>query len=181
MITFNIPSKIILNSNSMPNQWFIKSSRAAEIRALAQSKGVAEHSDPKSAKQELEYNIARSELTAAKGREHKKMKKEGFTANEIEVELEAMEKRALIPEPPEHLNYMFKKFEINVKVYSPTRRKLDPPNLYPTVKPLIDGLTDCGWWEDDNHEHLKKVSFEYGGLSGEKGTFKIELSIKEVT
>lgn len=67
---------------------------------------------------------------------------------------------------------------VAVTVYAPTRRRLDPPNLYPTVKALIDGLTDANLWPDDNHEVIKMMSFQYGGLSGESGKFKIVLDIE---
>jgi len=67
---------------------------------------------------------------------------------------------------------------VKVIVYSPTKRRLDPPNIYPTVKALIDGFTDGGLWVDDNHEVIKSMSFEYGGLSGSKA-YRIELDIKK--
>ena len=68
--------------------------------------------------------------------------------------------------------------KVLVTVYAPTRRRLDPPNLYPTVKAIIDGLTDANLWPDDNHEVIKMMSFQYGGLSGESGKFKIVLDIE---
>lgn len=67
---------------------------------------------------------------------------------------------------------------VAVTVYAPTRRRLDPPNPYPTVKALIDGLTDANLWPDDNHEVIKMMSFQYGGMSGESGKFKIVLDIE---
>lgn len=67
-----------------------------------------------------------------------------------------------------------------ITIYSPTKRRLDPPNLYPTIKALVDGLTDAGVWEDDNHEIIKYMTFEYGGLSGIKGKYRIEIDIKEL-
>lgn len=66
----------------------------------------------------------------------------------------------------------------NVIIYSPTKRRLDPPNFYPTIKPFVDGLTDVGVWLDDNHEVIKRMSFEYGGLSGGK-RYRIELEIEK--
>lgn len=68
---------------------------------------------------------------------------------------------------------------VAVTVYSPTKRKLDPPNLYPTVKALIDGLTDANLWPDDNHEIIKALTFKFGGLSGQENTFKFVLEIEE--
>ena len=33
------------------------------------------------------------------------------------------------------------------------------PCLYPTVKPLIDGMTDAGVWSDDNNHVIKSMTF----------------------
>ena len=57
---------------------------------------------------------------------------------------------------------------------------MDPPNLYPTLKALIDGLTDASWWIDDQFANLVEVSFKYGGISGEKDHFKLTLDIEEI-
>lgn len=69
---------------------------------------------------------------------------------------------------------------VHVIVYSTTKSKLDPPNLYPTVKALIDGLTVAGIWTDDNHKIIQLMTFKYGGLSNKKGHYKIVLEIEEV-
>lgn len=74
----------------------------------------------------------------------------------------------------------FDKFKISVTVCPPTRRRLDPPNLYPTVKAIIDGLTDAEWWEDDNFKYLLELSFRYGGLSGESDTFVFKVNVEEI-
>lgn len=68
---------------------------------------------------------------------------------------------------------------VNVIIYSPTKRRLDPPNFYPTIKALVDGMTDAGVWSDDNHEVIKRMSFEYGGLSGDK-RYRVELEIEKM-
>ena len=70
--------------------------------------------------------------------------------------------------------------EVRVIVYAPTKRKYDPPNWSPTTKALLDGLTDAEIWTDDNINIIKRVSFEHGGLSGNKN-YRIELNIHEVT
>lgn len=70
--------------------------------------------------------------------------------------------------------------EVTVTVYSPTKTRLDPPNLYPTVKAIIDGMTDAGIWTDDNHKVIKKLSFVYGGLSEEKGHYRLVFDIEGV-
>lgn len=68
--------------------------------------------------------------------------------------------------------------EVRVIVYAPTKRKYDPPNWSPTAKALLDGLTDAEIWTDDNFNIIKRVSFEHGGLSGNKN-YKIKLEIME--
>ncbi|HEM4334855.1 TPA: hypothetical protein U1Y26_001530 [Streptococcus suis] len=67
-----------------------------------------------------------------------------------------------------------------VTIYAPTKRRMDPPNFYPTVKALIDGMTDAGIWTDDSHEVIKYMMFEYGGLSGLKDKYRIEIEVEEV-
>lgn len=71
-------------------------------------------------------------------------------------------------------------FTIDVYVYPPSNRRIDPPNLYPTAKPLIDGLTDANLWEDDDYSHLYRTSFYYGGRSGCPDLFLLELKVKEI-
>lgn len=84
-------------------------------------------------------------------------------------------------------NNRFNHFDITVKVYAPTKRRLDSHNLQPTVKALIDGLTDSELWEDDDFKHLRYVTFCYGGLVKEcfedefdKNSFVLEFNITEV-
>lgn len=57
------------------------------------------------------------------------------------------------PTPPTHLI---------VTVIPATRRRTDPPNWWPTVKPLIDGLVDAGLLEDDSSEFIWRTSFQRG-------------------
>lgn len=68
-----------------------------------------------------------------------------------------------------------------ITVFSPTKRRMDPPNLYPTIKALVDGLTDAGVWTDDNHEVIKYMTFQYGGLSGISGKYRLEMEAREAS
>ena len=68
---------------------------------------------------------------------------------------------------------------VNVTFLAPTKRKYDPPNFYPTIKALIDGMTDAKVWTDDNHEVIKYMKFEHGGLSGGK-YYVVMIEIEEV-
>lgn len=72
----------------------------------------------------------------------------------------------------------FEKCKILVFVMPPTKRRMDPPNYYPTVKALVDGLTDCGLWDDDDYKHIEELSFRYGGTSGVSKHYRIDFFIK---
>jgi putative phage holliday junction resolvase len=69
--------------------------------------------------------------------------------------------------------------KVDVIVFAPTRRRMDAPNWYPTVKALIDGMTDADILTDDNNHIIKKMSFAYGGLSGTK-KYKLKIIITEL-
>lgn len=57
---------------------------------------------------------------------------------------------------------------IIVEVFPPSDRRQDAPNWYPTIKPLIDGLTDMGIFEDDNNKVITSVTFVPRQKSGTK-------------
>lgn len=38
-----------------------------------------------------------------------------------------------------------------------TNRRRDPHNYFPTLKPIIDGLTDAGLWPDDTPEYVRTI------------------------
>lgn len=57
---------------------------------------------------------------------------------------------------------------IIVYICPPTRQRMDAPNWYPTIKPLIDGLTDMGMFEDDNDNVITSYTFINGGKSQTK-------------
>lgn len=55
-----------------------------------------------------------------------------------------------------------------VTVFTPTRHISDPNNVYPTVKAIMDGMTDVGVWSDDNAAIVHIVGFLPGGMSDNK-------------
>lgn len=181
-IEFIIPKEKILNSNSMPSKYIIKSLKAAWLREEAGKIGVELHKDPQSSRNLYSTILLEKEVSNSKGRLKKKMNKRGDTVEEINEAMKKVE-NDLSPEISSSdikIDYMFNKFEVLIEVYPPTGRRFDPPNLGPTVKPMIDGLTDAGWWEDDDHTHLTKTSFTYGGVSGVKDHFKVVYIISEI-
>ena len=52
-------------------------------------------------------------------------------------------------------------------------------NFYPTVKPLIDGMTDANMWTDDNAEVVQSVKFELGEVTDDK-KYHLDILIKGV-
>lgn len=70
--------------------------------------------------------------------------------------------------------------EASVTVCPTTRSRMDPPNVYPSVKALVDGLTDAHWWEDDHWRFLPLMSFAYGGRSPVKGCYRLVLDVQRV-
>lgn len=188
-ITFDFERKDLLNSNNMPNMFIVKSQKAAKLRKIASREGVEHHplESLQQAKEKLEILQAEALLTLKKSRAVKAIKKRN-NSDDIELEIkETVEKlerehREDYPVSSDDITItpLFNTFVVNVTVYSPTRRRLDPPNLYPTVKALIDGLTDASWWLDDNYDQLLEMSFRYGGISSKKNHFTIKLDIKEV-
>ncbi|MBS7578317.1 MULTISPECIES: hypothetical protein [unclassified Enterococcus] len=101
------------------------------------------------------------------------------------------QKKAKLTSFLRHLGAIETRFKVNtpfseknrctckITVFSPTKRRYDPPNFYPTVKALIDGMTDSEVWTDDNYKVIQLISFEHGGLSS-SDKYRIEFEIKEI-
>lgn len=67
---------------------------------------------------------------------------------------------------------------IGIVVCPPSDRRMDAPNWYPTVKALIDGLTDAGIFEDDNNKVIRSMIFIPGPVTSNK-KYRIEIVIRE--
>lgn len=63
-----------------------------------------------------------------------------------------------------------------VHIAPPTNRRMDPPNWYPTVKALIDGLTDMGMFSDDNKNIITGFIF-LDEPKTETGKYRIDLEL----
>ncbi|RTE47914.1 hypothetical protein [Actinobaculum sp. 352] len=59
----------------------------------------------------------------------------------------------------------------------PTRRTADPANAEPTVKAIIDGLTDAGIWPDDNSNYVHGPDYRRSDRLAEKGTHTVTIDI----
>lgn len=182
-LVFWLSQKEVLNSNSMPSHFIVKGKMVQFLRELAAREGLNAHNDEHQSliEERLAALKADQDTLTRKTRLKKKLKKDlSLTTEDIDaiVEEQFIGPTALsqVAKSPT----LFKHFAMRVTVFPPTRRRLDPPNLYPSVKALADGLTDASWWEDDNFEHFLEISFRYGGLSGEKGRWKLVLDVTEI-
>lgn len=66
--------------------------------------------------------------------------------------------------------------DVVITVHPPTIRRIDAPNFYPTIKALIDGMTDAGLWSDDNNHIIKSMTFVLGDVTDNK-KYKFDISI----
>ena len=56
--------------------------------------------------------------------------------------------------------------------------RVDPPNMWPTVKPVIDGMTEAGLWIDDDSSHIRRTSFQQDPQpTGKQGLWQITFHI----
>lgn len=71
---------------------------------------------------------------------------------------------------------------VTVTVAWPDRRRRDVLNIAPTVKALIDGMTDAGCWPDDDDAHLIGPDFRVSpDRSGLKGVTRLTFTIADAT
>lgn len=182
-LEFHLTQKEVINSNMTFKHFMQKATMVENLRSKSAETGSLQHPQSELVCKHLEDLYTERKNAAAKNRLMKSLKKDSdITQEEIDREVALLESTmdtepSLSPEERLSIQPLFNHFGVSVTVCPPTRRRLDPPNLYPTVKALIDGLTDACWWSDDDFTHLLYTSFRYGGLSGEKGVWKIVLDV----
>lgn len=68
---------------------------------------------------------------------------------------------------------------ILARIQYPTRHRADPCNMHPTVKPVVDGIVDSGFLEDDDHRHV--VGPDYRRIEGATGTgvYRVDVIVYE--
>lgn len=182
-LTFLLDKNQVLNSNTYKSlHWAVKGKKTEYLRNAAINEGLKHHdaNNIEAVNNQLDYLKDLADQAIAKSRRTKALQKSGLSAKEIKEKVAeefAEEEIKRVGDAPEML---FNQFSILVTVCPPTRRRIDPVNLYPSVKAIIDGLTDSAWWEDDDNKHLLQISFRYGGLSGEKDTFKLVMDVSEI-
>lgn len=80
-----------------------------------------------------------------------------------------------------HKNRLFpmRRAFVIVSVQYPTSGRADPANAYPTVKALVDGLTDFGVLTDDDSKHLPAMTFKRAPGRCLRGWHVITLTLVE--
>lgn len=185
-LEFHLTQKEVINSNMTFKHFMQKATMVENLRSKSAETGSLQHPQSELVCKHLEDLDTERKNAAARNRLRKSLRKDkDITQEEIDREVALLESTmntepSLSPDERSCIQPLFRHFGINVTVCPPTRRRLDPPNLYPTVKALVDGLTDACWWSDDDFTHLLYTSFRYGGLSGEKGMWKIILDVVRV-
>ena len=71
-------------------------------------------------------------------------------------------------------------WDVHVRLDVPDKRRRDPANYAPTIKCLVDGLTDAGWWPDDTPEYVRTHEPELRPV-GRRTGLTVTVTIKERT
>lgn len=69
------------------------------------------------------------------------------------------------------------KVRVIIVVHPLTHGRFDPGNASPMAKAIIDALTECGFWPDDDSRHLEGPDYRAGAPSGIAGRYGIGLHI----
>lgn len=169
--TLIMPFKVkeILNSNSLPKNDFFLSKLKKNLRKYASYYGARWHSDPFLSSINCEYVELLGQKKLAKARARKEMNKDKISKDDQLLVLKSIDDsfadsiddfESILVDTVDD-NFLYDKCVLSVGVSPPTKRLCDPPNYYPTVKPIVDGLTDSLWWKDDNFNHIKSTEFHY--------------------
>jgi Holliday junction resolvase RusA-like endonuclease len=92
-----------------------------------------------------------------------------------------LRKLARLAAVTEGLAPMAGRVDVLVTVSWPDRRRRDAPNLWPTVKALIDGgLTDSGVLSDDNDQVVRRTIFQAAKERCPRGHVRVRLELEAV-
>lgn len=180
-LVFDILRADTLSSNQAAHH-FVKMKLVKQLREAAIEAGLQLHDpeDHESVKKRVQALQDRQNWQTKKAAITKKLKKQGKSKEEIaeELQLAVGDKASYEAANAIEVPFLYDKARVRVLVGNTVNRDFDPPNLWPTVKALTDGLTDCAWWEDDNFNHLTEVSFSYGERSNQKGHYRFSLIVE---
>lgn len=183
-IVFDIARPDVLSSNVGVHH-YAKAKNIRLLRKLAIDAGLDLHEeiDREAVSSRIRALQERQDWQTKKSALSKKLSKKGLTKKEIEEHEDILAigtKTSYDVANAISVPFLFAKARVRVLVGNTVNRDFDPPNLWPTVKALTDGFTDCALWEDDNFNHLTEVSFAYGEKSSEKGHYRFTLVIEPI-
>jgi len=181
-LVFDIARPDTLSSNVAVHH-YIKAKIVRTLRKLAIEAGLELHEENQreAVKQRVHALQERQDWQTKKSAVSKKLAKKGLSKKEIEDHEDILaigDKTSYDVANAVTVPFLFDRARVRVLVGNTVNRDFDPPNLWPTVKALTDGLTDCAWWVDDNFKHLTEVSFGYGERSPEKGHYRFTLVVE---
>ena len=163
-LEFIIPQENVLNVNQRKH-WRTHQEPKKYLKNLGIKTAIENHSHKELAQKKADSLLQWEHYSYLKAK-HTKDKKAG--------------KATIQPTPPEETPQcppQYTKCAVIVTITPPTKRRFDPPNIYPTVKPIIDGLTIGSFWEDDNTEHITSMTFTHDTSNPIKGCYVITLEI----
>jgi len=183
-LVFDIARTDTLSSN-VGKFYFEKAKNIRDLRKIAIEAGLSLHkeADREAVLERVRALQERTDWQTKKTAVSKRLAKKGLSKKEIEEHPDILaigDKTSYDAANAVKVPYLFQKAKVRVLVGNTVNRDFDPPNLWPTVKGLTDGLTDCAWWVDDNFNYLTEVSFGYGERSPEKKTFRFTLVVEPV-
>lgn len=183
-LVFDIAREDVLSSNVAVFH-YVKAKNVRTLRKLAIEAGLELHKelDKESVSKRVQALQERQDWQTKKSAVSKKLKKKGLSKKEIDEHPDILaigEKTSYNAVNAIEVPFLYNKAKVRILVGNTVNRDFDPPNLWPTVKALTDGFTDCALWEDDNFNHLAEISFAYGERSPEKGHYRFTLIIEPV-
>lgn len=122
----------------------------------------------------LRFRIHRDQWMTSNQRLHYQVKRRRTEALRT---LAYVQTRNTLQHPPlKNLVPIRKPMRLTATIHLPTARRFDPPNAWPTVKALVDGVVDAGILPDDSSDEIPVTSFQRGGVSGDAGVYLVELT-----
>lgn len=182
-LVLDIPRPSVLSSN-VDVHFRVKPKLIRQLRQVAIENGLAFHSEDevKAVKKRLVALQERTDWQTKKSNLSKTLKKKGLSKAEIDEKLlEVIGSNATYDVANAiTVPYLYEKARVRVLIGNTVNRDFDPPNFWPTIKAITDGLTDCAWWKDDNYNHLTEISFGYGERSDAKGHYRFQIIVEPV-
>ena len=80
----------------------------------------------------------------------------------------------------QHINTTTGAVHVLAEIQYPGTGRADPANVYPTIKALIDGMTDAGVFVDDSSQYVVGPDMRRVAGRPPKGTHTVAIMIEEI-